>query len=90
MRAELRTTTDADELVEQIDAWWQANRPAAPDLFLEELAAALALLVDAPGIGTPYAHRKIRGVRRLHLARTRYHLYYVHNAVAGEVVGYNA
>jgi plasmid stabilization system protein ParE len=86
MKAELRTTADADEMVEQIDAWWQANRPAAADLFLEELAAALALLVDAPGVGTPYAHRKIRGARRLPLAQTRYHLYYVHNAVAGEIV----
>jgi plasmid stabilization system protein ParE len=86
MKAELRTTADADEMVEQIDAWWLANRPAAPDLFLDEMATALTLLVEAPGIGTPYAHRTLRGARRLHLARTRYHLYYVHNAVAGEVV----
>jgi plasmid stabilization system protein ParE len=86
MKVTLRTTADADEMAEEIDAWWQSSRPAAPDLFLDELAAALALLVDAPTIGAAHRHQKIAGVRRFHLARTRYHVYYVHDAVAGEVI----
>jgi plasmid stabilization system protein ParE len=86
MKVRLRTTVTADETAEQIDGWWQSNRPAAPDLFLQELADALALLVEAPGIGAPYAHRTIAGARRLYLARTRHHLYYVHDASADEVV----
>ncbi|MBK9260358.1 MAG: type II toxin-antitoxin system RelE/ParE family toxin [Polyangiaceae bacterium] len=86
MTIRLRTTAAADEAVEQIDSWWRANRLAAPDLFLEEFAAALALLVEAPDIGAPYPHRTISGVRRFYLTRTRYHVYYVHDTDAGEVV----
>jgi hypothetical protein len=49
MKADLRTTADADEMVEQIDAWWQANRPAAPDLFLENRAGS----EGSPKVGSP-------------------------------------
>ena len=29
-----------------------------------------------PGVGAPLLHARVEGVRRLHLARIRYHLYY--------------
>lgn len=86
MTLRLRTTAAADEMAEQIDAWWQENRPEAPNLFLEELADAPALLIDSPGIGSPFRHRAIPDVRRFHLPRTRHHVYYVHDAGTGEVV----
>jgi hypothetical protein len=35
---------EACEQVRTIDAWWRANRPAAPDLFTNELAHALTKL----------------------------------------------
>jgi plasmid stabilization system protein ParE len=75
MSIRLRTTDAADETAEQVDTWWRANRPAAPDLFLQELAEALALLVEAPNVGVPYPHRTISSVRRFYLTRTRYHVY---------------
>jgi plasmid stabilization system protein ParE len=73
-------------MAEQIDAWWRSNRPAAPDLFLEELSTALALLSEAPGVGAPHPHRTLQGIRRFYLARTRFHVYYAHDESAGEVV----
>ena len=59
----------------EITEWWEANRPKAPGLFDEEIAKALAYLVDAPHSGFPLRGRH-RGLRRLVLHKTRYHLYY--------------
>ena len=38
------TTPEADEDARRIDQWWLRNRSAAPNLLVEELADALALL----------------------------------------------
>jgi plasmid stabilization system protein ParE len=61
--------------VARIDAWWRANRRAAPDLFASELERVILALVDNPALGLHYQPRP--GVRRLLLRRTRYHLYFV-------------
>jgi plasmid stabilization system protein ParE len=66
----------AREQIAEVEAWWVENRPAAPDLFTDELAAALALLSEAPRSGVPYLHPRATGIRRLLLFRCRYHLYY--------------
>lgn len=63
--------------VQAAQTWWKRNRPSAPRLLRDELAEALRLLRDAPEAGAPYAHRRLRGVRRVVLHRTRYYLYYV-------------
>jgi len=86
MSVRVRTTAAADEMAEQIDAWWRANRLAAPNMFLQELTETLALLAEAPNAGAPYTHRTISGVRRYYLLRTRYHVYYVHDTAADELV----
>jgi len=39
-------------------------------------AKAFLLLGTEPLIGAPIPRRNMHGVRRLHLARIRYHLYY--------------
>jgi len=70
------TTPEADRHIEAIDAWWRANRDKAPDLFEEELALAIRMLADAPGVGRRYPHFA-RGVRRVLLRSTRNHVYYV-------------
>jgi plasmid stabilization system protein ParE len=60
---------------EAADAWWSANRLAAPDLFAEQLLAALELLaVAAEGVGTLWSARS--DVRRILLPRVRFHAYY--------------
>jgi plasmid stabilization system protein ParE len=50
---------------------------AAPNLFLEELEAAFALIGSAPNIGHPYRRSPVGGTRRVLLMRSRYHVYYV-------------
>jgi plasmid stabilization system protein ParE len=61
--------------VERADAWWRENRPAAPDLFANELDQALVALEGAPGLGLRYELKP--GIRRLLLQRTSYHLYFL-------------
>lgn len=56
--------------------WWAANRPKAPDAFAVELERALQLLASQPSIGAEARNIKLAGVRRLHLPRVHYHLYY--------------
>ncbi|MFL5345468.1 MAG: type II toxin-antitoxin system RelE/ParE family toxin [Hyalangium sp.] len=85
MKARVIVQPDADEQALAIDSWWRENRPAAPNLFADELVAALGLLADAPGAGRRYPARKIPGLRRLMLPASRYHVYYVHDSEAGIV-----
>ena len=64
---------------EQIHAaaeWWRANRPKAPTAFREDLDRAVSLLAIQPNIGSRARNIGLRGVRRVHLARIRYDLYY--------------
>lgn len=62
--------------IEEIDEWWRSNRPSAPDLFLTELERMLSALALMPTLGTPAKSERARGVRRLLLRQTRYHVYY--------------
>ena len=65
----------AREIAEACE-WWLANRPAAPDALEEELRRGLALIAQQPDIGARARNAKLAGVRRVHLSRIRYHLYY--------------
>lgn len=73
----VRTTPEADAQSSQIDKWWRNNRPAAPDLFLSELAAAFDMIGHSPNIGRLYRLSPVPGTRRVLLAKCRYHVYYV-------------
>jgi plasmid stabilization system protein ParE len=70
---------EAERQAEQIDGWWRANRPAAPDLFTDELDRALIALGDTPTLGMTYQAREV-SVRRILLPRTHYHLYFTQEA----------
>lgn len=74
---------DAEQQIRRIDDWWREHRTAAPGLFVEELAAAIELIANAPRIGRRRRHRGIPGLRRVLLRSTRYHVYYA-PAVDGE------
>ena len=84
MTTSVRTTPEADLQALQAAAWWRANRPAAPDLFVQELAGAIDLLTRAPDVGRRYRGRGIPGLRRALLPMSRYHVYYVHDAEKSE------
>jgi len=70
---------EAEQQLENIDRWWQTNRGAAPDLFLDELARAVDLLSDLPDIGSPFTRTKRAGIRRLLLRRSKHWVYYFHD-----------
>lgn len=74
------TTPAADRDIRRAHAWWSTNRSGAARLFAEELAAAFDLLAASPLIGRSYRSRAVRGVRRILMRATRYHVYYVPEA----------
>jgi len=86
MTTDVLVRSEAESQIQAIATWWQENRPAAPDLFVDELAGGLDLLQTVPDLGKRYRHRKIRGLRRLLLAQSRYHIYYVHLADRNQVI----
>jgi plasmid stabilization system protein ParE len=77
-------TPEAQDQARTIGDWWRKERPAAPDLFLEELTAAFALLSNTPLAGRRYPHATVAEVRRVLLRSSRYHVYY--RAQAEDVV----
>ena len=68
----------------RIKSWWKDNRPAAPDLFDDELSAAIAQLRVMPTLGTLYSPGLGVTVRRVLLPTTQNHVYYT--VAANEVV----
>jgi plasmid stabilization system protein ParE len=76
MTFQLVVPNRVEDEIRRIDAWWRRHRLAAPDLFVEELAAALELLASAPHAGRKYDHPSVSDVRRVILRATRYHVYY--------------
>ena len=66
----------AQREIQRAAEWWAENRPAAPGAVRKDIEAALALLVEEPGIGTKIETARSETVRRLHLARVRYFVYY--------------
>jgi plasmid stabilization system protein ParE len=73
---QLQIARRAAAQIEKADAWWLDNRPAAPEAFREDLKAAFALLALQPGVGSKVSSARLDGVRRLHLGRIRYYLFY--------------
>jgi plasmid stabilization system protein ParE len=73
---ELHVTRRAARELNRIAEWWAINRPAAPGALREDLQAALALLLERPGLGAPVPEASAPGVRRFHIDRTRYWVYY--------------
>jgi plasmid stabilization system protein ParE len=69
------TRRAAREIREAAD-WWLRNRFGAPEAFREELERAFVLLAAQPRIGAVARNEPLAGVRRVLLARVRYHLYY--------------
>ena len=72
----LRIAGRAAGEIERAERWWLANRPAAPDAFRADLRGAFTLLLRQPGVGIKVANTKLPSVRRLHLGRIRYFVYY--------------
>ena len=72
----VRIKLRAQRQIERAAEWWAENRLAAPGAIRLDLEAALAILVEHPGIGTKVQTSRPDVVRRLYLPRVRYFVYY--------------
>ena len=62
--------------IREAEAWWRVNRTKAPNAIREEFERAAGLAAVQPHVGTRARNVTLAGVRRLHLARIRYDIYY--------------
>lgn len=76
MAVRLRVTLRAAAQIEKAQQWWLENRDLAPDALREDVQAAFGLIARRPEIGTKVLNTALADVRRLHLGRIRYFLYY--------------
>lgn len=76
MALELHITKRAARELNRIAEWWALNRPSAPGAVSEDLQAALALLIEQPNLGSLVPQASVAGVRRFHVDRIRYWVYY--------------
>ena len=72
----VRIVDSAARAVEEAAKWWAQNREKAPDAFIVDLENALKLIASHPDIGAHARNAELEDVRRVHLARVHYHLYY--------------
>jgi len=81
----IRVVPSAARAIKEAAEWWASNRPKAPQAFREELESALHLIASQPMVGARARNLKLKGVRRIHLARVHYHLYYRVNLEPGTI-----
>lgn len=72
----VRIVASAAQAILDAAEWRTSNRPKAPHAFAEELGRAFQLIATQPAIGARAQNIRLAGVRRIHLARIHYHLYY--------------
>ena len=72
----VRIVNSAARAIAEAAEWWAANRPKAPDAFVTEFERALQIIASQPAIGARATNVKLAAVRRVHLARIHYHVYY--------------
>lgn len=72
----IRVVRTAAAQMAEASAWWDANRPKAPCTLREEIERAFELVSTQPQIGARATNTRLAGVRRIHLSRVHYYLYY--------------
>ena len=78
MSLRVRISPRAAAQIRRAADWWLEHRDKAPDAFADDLERGMELITSLPAVGEPVPHPRLSGVRRLLLARIRYHLYYQH------------
>jgi plasmid stabilization system protein ParE len=66
----------AEAQIRELNLWWRENRTKAPNAIGEELERVSALIAFQPRIGVRARNVKLPGVRRFHIERIHYDLYY--------------
>jgi plasmid stabilization system protein ParE len=85
-RLAIRVVHRAAREIAEVDVWRQKNRPDAPDAIREEIERAFYLISSQPKVGARAVSAGLQEVRRVHLARIGYHLYYRTTSSAIEVL----
>jgi plasmid stabilization system protein ParE len=76
LRFRLEVGRRAERQIREASDWWLENRRAAPELFKAELQRGFELITAQPHLGSPSLSKRTQEVRRVHLGRIHYHLYY--------------
>jgi hypothetical protein len=66
----------ADRQIREADSWWRQNRLKAPNAIREELERIGALIAVRPHIGARAVNVRLPGVRRVHIERIHFDVYY--------------
>ncbi|HSM92483.1 MAG TPA: type II toxin-antitoxin system RelE/ParE family toxin [Anaeromyxobacteraceae bacterium] len=69
-------TPEGDRQATEKDRWWREHRPSYPDLFSDELSAALELIARTPNAGASYQTMSGKQMRRVLMPRTKNHVYF--------------
>lgn len=72
----IRLSALADRQIDEADLWWRENRTKAPNAIREEIERVSALIASHPNVGARARHVTLRGVRRIHIERVHYEIYY--------------
>jgi plasmid stabilization system protein ParE len=62
--------------IRELERWWRRNRTAAPNAVREELQRVLRIITVTPYVGRRATDVDLKGVRRIHISRIWYFLYY--------------
>ena len=62
--------------VRAAEEWWRLNRSKAPNAIREELERASSIISVQPEAGARARNTALPDVRRVHLPRVRYYVYY--------------
>ena len=84
----IRVTRSAAAQIEEAAVWCAKNRPLVPRAIEEELERTFALLVLQPAIGARARNERLTDVRRIHLSRIQYYLYYRVSAEAIDILAF--
>lgn len=84
----VRIKPRAQREIERAAQWWAENRLAAPGAVRKDVEAALALLIEEPGIGARVEMPRFDVIRRLYLPRINYFIYYRVRSTYLEVVAF--
>jgi plasmid stabilization system protein ParE len=66
----------AAEHIRELESWWRRNRTAAPNAVREELQRVVRVITLTPFVGRVSTDVALDGVRRIHVSRIWYFLYY--------------
>jgi len=66
----------ARQQIRVADKWWRVNRTKAPNAVSEELGRVSTLISFQPSIGALAKDVELPGVRRVHIERIHYYIYY--------------